>query len=45
MATSLSGPSATTIIKGSAYKVTLKDDIIGDTSGMYQKLCLYVAEY
>ena len=25
MATSLSGPSATTIIKGSAYKVTLKD--------------------
>ena len=27
------------------YKVTLKDDIIGDTSGMYQKLCLYVAEY
>ena len=27
------------------YKVTLKDDIIGDTSGMYRKLCLYVAEY
>ena len=27
------------------YNVTLKDDIIGDTSGMYQKLCLYVAEY
>ncbi len=27
------------------YKVTLKDDIIGDTSGNYQKLCLYVAEY
>ncbi len=27
------------------YKVTLKEDIIGDTSGMYQKLCLYVAEY
>ena len=27
------------------YKVTLKDDICGDTSGNYQKLCLYVAEY
>ena len=27
------------------YKTTLKDDIVGDTSGMYQKLCLYVAEY
>ena len=27
------------------YKVTLKDDIVGDTSGNYQKLCLYVAEY
>ena len=27
------------------YNVTLKEDIIGDTSGMYQKLCLYVAEY
>ena len=27
------------------YKQTLKDDIIGDTSGQYQKLCLYVAEY
>lgn len=27
------------------YKVTLKDDIIGDTSGQYQKLCLFVAEY
>ena len=27
------------------YKVTLKEDIIGDTSGMYQKLCLYVAKY
>ena len=27
------------------YNVTLKDDIIGDTSGMYQKFCLYVAEY
>jgi hypothetical protein len=27
------------------YKVTLKDDIIGDISGNYQKLCLYVAEY
>jgi hypothetical protein len=26
------------------YKVTLREDIIGDTSGMYQKLCLYVAE-
>jgi hypothetical protein len=27
------------------YNVTLKEDICGDTSGMYQKLCLYVAEY
>lgn len=27
------------------YKVSLKDDIIGDTSGQHQKLCLYVAEY
>ena len=27
------------------YNVTLKDDIIGDTSGSYQKLCLFVAEY
>ena len=27
------------------YKVSLKDDIIGDTSGQYQKLCLFVAEY
>ena len=27
------------------YGETLKDAIIGDTSGMYQKLCLYVAEY
>ncbi len=27
------------------YNVTLKEDIMGDTSGMYQKLCLYVAEY
>ena len=27
------------------YKVSLKDDIKGDTSGMYEKLCLYVAEY
>ena len=27
------------------YKVSMKDDIIGDTSGMYQKLCLFVAEY
>ena len=27
------------------YKVNMKDDIIGDTSGNYQKLCLYVAEY
>jgi len=27
------------------YKVTLKEDIIGDTSGQYQKLCLFVAEY
>ena len=26
------------------YNVTLRDDIIGDTSGIYQKLCLYVAE-
>ena len=27
------------------YNVTLKEDICGDTSGMYQKLCIYVAEY
>ena len=27
------------------YKVTLKEDIMGDTSGQYQKLCLFVAEY
>jgi hypothetical protein len=27
------------------YNVTLKEDICGDTSGMYQKLCFYVAEY
>ena len=27
------------------YNVTLKEDIVGDTSGSYQKLCLYVAEY
>ena len=27
------------------YNETLKDAIVGDTSGMYQKLCLYVAEY
>ena len=27
------------------YNTTLKDDIKGDTSGMYLKLCLYVAEY
>ena len=27
------------------YNVSLKEDIMGDTSGMYQKLCLYVAEY
>ena len=27
------------------YKVSMKEDIIGDTSGMYQKLCLFVAEY
>ena len=27
------------------YKVTLKEDIIGDTSKEYQKLCLFVAEY
>ena len=25
------------------YKVTLKDDIKGDTSGIYEKLCLYLA--
>ena len=27
------------------YNVSLKEDIIGDCSGIYQKLCLYVAEY
>ena len=27
------------------YKKTLKKDIEGDTSGPYQKLCLFVAEY
>ena len=27
------------------FNTTLKDDLVGDTSGMYQKLCLYVAEY
>ena len=27
------------------YNVSLKEDIMGDTSGMYQKLCLYVAGY
>lgn len=26
------------------YNITLREDIIGDTSGIYQKLCLYVAE-
>ena len=26
------------------YKTSLKQDIIGDCSGIYQKLCLYVAE-
>ena len=26
------------------YNVTLREDIIGDTSGIYQKLCLYIAE-
>ena len=26
------------------YNVTLREDIQGDTSGMYEKLCLYVAE-
>ena len=26
------------------YKVTLKEDIIGDTSGSYQKLCVYLGE-
>ena len=25
------------------YKNTLKDDIVGDTSGWYQKLCLFLA--
>lgn len=25
------------------YKKTVKDDIMGDTSGMYQKLCLFLA--
>ena len=28
----------------SKYKDTLKDDVIGDTSGFYQKLCVYLAE-
>lgn len=28
----------------SKYKVTMKDDIIDDTSGFYQKLCVYLAE-
>ena len=27
------------------YKKTLKEDIKGDTSGEYQKLYLFVAEY
>ena len=26
------------------YKVTMKEDIIGDTSGLYQKLCVYLGE-
>lgn len=26
------------------YNVTIQEDIIGDTSGIYQKLCLYLAE-
>lgn len=26
------------------YKVTMKEDIIGDTSGNYQKICLYLGE-
>jgi len=26
------------------YKVTMKEDIIGDTSGSYQKLCVYLGE-
>lgn len=26
------------------YKATMKEDIIGDTSGFYQKLCLYLSE-
>jgi len=26
------------------YKVTMKEDIIGDTSGAYQKLCVYLSE-
>ena len=25
------------------YNVTMKEDIIGDTSGIYQKLCLFLA--
>jgi broad-specificity NMP kinase len=27
------------------YKVSMKEDIIGDTSGLYQKLCLHLAHY
>ena len=27
------------------YHVSLKEDIIGDTTGSYRKLCLFVAEY
>jgi hypothetical protein len=26
------------------YKVTMREDIIGDTSGFYQKLCIYLCE-
>lgn len=26
------------------YNISIQDDIIGDTSGIYQKLCLYLAE-
>ena len=24
------------------YNITMREDIIGDTSGIYQKLCLYL---
>ena len=26
------------------YKVTLKEDIVDDTSGSYQKICVYLCE-